>query len=81
MLTAPFCKLVLGTDQQTPKLTTGILMPTEVPALRNRTIYTTHFYYGWSFDMMAYAGCPQVFFWGGYWQMSEKMKMKTGTES
>ena len=61
MLTAPFCKLVLGTDQQTPKLTTGILMPTEVPALRNRTIYTTHFYYGWSFDMMAYAGVPRFF--------------------
>jgi len=26
----------------------------EVPALWNRTIYTTHFYYGWSFDLMAY---------------------------
>ncbi|CAK9061890.1 Sodium/proton antiporter 1 (AtNHD1) (Na(+)/H(+) antiporter 1) [Durusdinium trenchii] len=26
----------------------------EVPELRNRTVYTTHFYYGWSFDMMAY---------------------------
>ena len=49
MLTAPFCKLVFG--------------PTEVPALRNRTIYTTHFYYGWSFDMMAYAGGPPGFFW------------------
>ncbi|CAE7246322.1 NHD1 [Symbiodinium pilosum] len=26
----------------------------EVPALWNRTVYTTHFYYGWSFDLMAY---------------------------
>lgn len=26
----------------------------EVPELYNRTVYTTHFYYGWSFDMMAY---------------------------
>lgn len=26
----------------------------EVPELHNRTVYTTHFYYGWSFDMMAY---------------------------
>ncbi|CAJ1405628.1 unnamed protein product [Effrenium voratum] len=26
----------------------------EVPELRNRTVYTTHFYYGWSFDMMAF---------------------------
>eukprot|EP00411_Alexandrium_monilatum_P100370 CAMPEP_0175782924 /NCGR_PEP_ID=MMETSP0097-20121207/78041_1 /TAXON_ID=311494 /ORGANISM="Alexandrium monilatum, Strain CCMP3105" /LENGTH=65 /DNA_ID=CAMNT_0017093775 /DNA_START=66 /DNA_END=260 /DNA_ORIENTATION=+ len=23
------------------------------PELRNRTVYTTHFYYGWSFDLMA----------------------------
>eukprot|EP00931_Biecheleriopsis_adriatica_P066297 TRINITY_DN40691_c0_g1_i1.p1 TRINITY_DN40691_c0_g1~~TRINITY_DN40691_c0_g1_i1.p1 ORF type:complete len:625 (+),score=139.84 TRINITY_DN40691_c0_g1_i1:72-1946(+) len=26
----------------------------EVPELHNRTMYTTHFYYGWSFDLMAY---------------------------